>query len=61
MNLALLDGWRWVRLGEVCKFEYGTGLLESGNTDILAFSSDGDISIIECKLASPGQTREAWR
>jgi len=32
----------------ICEF----GLPGSGNTDILAFSTDGDISIIECKLAT---------
>ena len=32
----------------ICEF----GLPGSGNTDILAFSADGDISIIECKLAT---------
>ena len=31
----------------ICEF----GLPGSGNTDILAFSTDGDISITECKLA----------
>jgi len=32
----------------ICEF----GLPGSGNTDILAFSTNGDISIIECKLAT---------
>jgi len=27
-NSALPEGWWWVRLGEVCQFEYGTGLPE---------------------------------
>jgi len=39
----------------ICEF----GLPGSGNTDILAFSADGDISIIECKLATnPGSKRK---
>lgn len=33
------------------------GLPGSGNTDILAFSSDGDIAIIECKLAANPESR----
>ncbi len=33
------------------------GLPGSGNTDILAFSSDGDIAIIECKLAPNPESR----
>ncbi len=37
----------------VCEF----GLPGSGNTDILAFSADGDISIIECKLATNPESK----
>lgn len=33
------------------------GLPGSGNTDILAFSADGDIAIIECKLAANPESR----
>lgn len=33
------------------------GLPGSGNTDILAFSADGDIAIIECKLAANSESR----
>ncbi len=28
------------------------GLPGSGNTNVLAFSADGDVAIIECKLAA---------
>jgi len=37
----------------ICEF----GLPGSGNTDILAFSADGDISIIECKLATNPESK----
>jgi len=37
----------------VCEF----GLPGSGNTDILAFSADGDIAIIECKLATNPESK----
>lgn len=37
----------------VCEF----GLPGSGNTDILAFNTDGDISIIECKLATNPESK----
>ncbi len=33
------------------------GLPGSGNTDVLAFSADGDIAIIECKLAANPESR----
>lgn len=33
------------------------GLPGSGNTDVLAFSADGDIAIIECKLAANLESR----
>lgn len=33
------------------------GLPGSGNTDVLAFSADGDIAIIECKLASNSESK----
>jgi len=33
------------------------GLPGSGNTDILAFSADGDISIIECKLVTNPESK----
>lgn len=33
------------------------GLPGSGNTDILAFSADGDIAIIECKLATNPESK----
>ena len=37
----------------ICEF----GLPGSGNTDILAFSADGDISVIECKLATNPESK----
>jgi len=37
----------------ICEF----GLPGSGNTDILAFSANGDISIIECKLATNPESK----
>ncbi|MFQ5882100.1 MAG: hypothetical protein ACE5I9_06465 [Candidatus Methylomirabilales bacterium] len=33
------------------------GLPGSGNTDILAFSADGDIAVVECKLAANPESR----
>lgn len=33
------------------------GLPGSGNTDILAFSADGDIAIVECKLAANPESK----
>ena len=33
------------------------GLPGSGNTDVLAFSADGDIAIVECKLAANSESR----
>lgn len=33
------------------------GLPGSGNTDVLAFTSDGDIAIIECKLAANSEIK----
>lgn len=33
------------------------GLPGSGNTDVLAFSADGDIAIIECKLAANPESK----
>jgi len=39
----LPDGWRWVRLGEVCEFEYGSGLPERDRVggSIPVFGSNG--------------------
>lgn len=33
------------------------GLPGSGNTDVLAFSADGDVAIIECKLAANPESK----
>jgi len=45
------DGWRWVKLGEVCQFEYGTGLPEhdrrKGNVPV--YGSNG---IVGCHAVS---------
>jgi len=37
----------------VCEF----GLTGSGNTDLLAFSAEGDIAIVECKLAANAEIK----
>ncbi|MEO0277966.1 MAG: restriction endonuclease subunit S [candidate division WOR-3 bacterium] len=41
----LPDGWKWVKLGEVCEFEYGTGLPERDRKggSIPVFGSNGII------------------
>ena len=33
------------------------GLPGSGNTDVLAFSPDGDIAVVECKLAANAESK----
>jgi len=42
-NSKLPAGWRWVRLGEVCIFEYGTGLTERDRLggEVPVFGSNG--------------------
>lgn len=42
-NLELPAGWRWARLGEVCIFEYGTGLTDRDRFggEVPVFGSNG--------------------
>ena len=42
-NSPLPEGWRWARLGEVCQFEYGTGLPEHDRQkgNVLVYGSNG--------------------
>lgn len=50
----LPDGWRWVRLGEVCEFEYGSGLIESARQEgaVPVYGSNGIVGYHNLPLTS---------
>jgi len=50
----LPNGWRWVRLGEVCEFQYGSGLIQEVRQEgnIPVYGSNGVVGYHDTALTS---------
>lgn len=51
---ALPVGWRWVKLGELCEFQYGTGLIESARQEgtVPVYGSNGIVGYHNASITS---------
>ena len=51
---VLPDGWRWVKLGEVCEFQYGSSLIEKARQSglVQVYGSNGVVGYHDTPLTS---------